>query len=57
MAKVLENLEGLSNLNLMTDRAYHAGNISEERYHELKGRIKEAQMDNLFAAMAAMCRK
>lgn len=55
--KILSNAKNLSSLSNLADLALNGGNIDAEQHQELKGRIKEAQMDNLFAAMAAYCRK
>ena len=55
--KILANAKNLSNLSNLTDLALNSGNIDAEQHQELKGKIREAQLDNIFAAMAAYCRK
>jgi len=49
---VAKNLSGISTL---ADHANNCGNINEEQRKELKEKTREAQLDNLFAAMAAYC--
>ena len=45
----------LNNLNVMAFLAHQAGNISSEQYSDLRGKLYDAQMDNIFAAMAGYC--
>ena len=48
--------ERLSALSRTADNVHNAGGMDNEQHKDLKGRIREAQMDNLFAAMAAFCK-
>lgn len=57
MKKIKRNLKGLVRLSSMADNALMLGNISEEEYKDLKGKIRGAELDNIFAAMAAYCSK
>ena len=49
--------ERLSNLSRLADNAHYAGGMDNEQHKDLKNRIREAQKDNLFAAMAAFCKE
>lgn len=53
----LQTAKKLSNLGTRIDITYAGDNRNEDEYKELKSKIKEAEMDNLFAAMAAYCDK
>lgn len=55
--KIKKNLEGLTRLSSMADNALMLGNISDEEHKDLKGKIRDAGLDNIFAAMAAYCSK
>lgn len=57
MKKIKRNLIGLARVSRMTDSALMLGNISEEEHKDLKGKIQDAELDNIFAAMAAYCSK
>ena len=57
MKKIKQNLEGLTRVSSMADNAFMFGNISEEEHKDLKGKIRDAELDNIFAAMAAYCSK
>ena len=57
MKKIKQNLEGLTRVSSMTDNALMLGNITEEEHKDLKGKIRGAELDNIFAAMAAYCSK
>ena len=49
--------KNISGLSVLADHANNCGNISEEQHKELKEKVRDAQLDNLFAAMAAYCKK
>ena len=49
--------KNISNISVLADHASNCGNINEEQHKELKEKTREAQFDNLFAAMAAYCKK
>lgn len=53
----MEVAENLSNLSNMAEVSYSCGVLGHDEYVGLKTKIKEAQLDNLFAAMAAFCMK
>ena len=53
----LMRAKNLNNLSTMTELAFASGNIDQEHRQDLKDKIIEAQMDNVFAAMAAYCCK
>lgn len=55
--KIMTTVKNLSNLSNLTDLALYSGNIDAEQHQDIKGKIREAQLDNIFAAMAAYCRK
>lgn len=55
--KKMEVAENLSNLSNMAEVSYSCGVLGHDEYVGLKTKIKEAQLDNLFAAMAAFCMK
>ena len=45
----------LNQLRSMTDVAYLAGNIDKKEHEEIRGKLYNASMDNIFAAMAGYC--
>lgn len=57
MKKIKKNLEGLTRVSSMADNALMLGNITEEVHKDLKGKIRGAELDNIFAAIAAYCSK
>lgn len=57
MKKIKRNLIGLVRVSSMADNAFMLDKISEEEHKDLKGKIRGAELDNLFAAMAAYCSK
>lgn len=57
MKKIKKNLEGLTRVNSIADNALMLGNITKEEHKDLKGKIRGAELDNIFAAMAAYCSK
>lgn len=57
MKKIKRNLIGLVRVSSMADNAFMLGKISKEEHKDLKGKIRGAELDNLFAAMAAYCSK
>lgn len=57
MKKIKRNLKGLVRVSSMADNAFMLGNITEEEHKDLKGKIRDAELDNIFAAMAAYCSK
>lgn len=57
MKKIKQNLEGLTIVSGMADNAFMLGNITEEEHKDLKSKIRGAELDNIFAAMAAYCSK
>ena len=57
MKKIKRNLIGLTRVSNMADDSFTFGNITKEEYKDLKGKIRGAELDNIFAAMAAYCSK
>lgn len=57
MTTIKRNIKGLTRLSNMADDAFTFGNITKEEYKDLKGKIRGAELDNIFAAMAAYCSK
>lgn len=55
MKEVKRNLKGLVQASSMADHFFMLGNITEEEHKDLKGKIRDAELDNIFAAMAAYC--
>ena len=49
--------KGLRDMRTLADNARDCGNIDNDQHKELKKKIRSAQLDNLFAAMAAYCKK
>ena len=57
MKKIKRNLIGLVRVSSMADNAFMLDKISEEEHKDLKSKIRGAELDNIFAAMAAFCSK
>ena len=55
--KYLVKAENVSKLSQMAEASYIIGGIDKEEYKGVQSKIKEAEKDNLFAAMAAFCKK
>lgn len=47
----------LNEISILADHANNCGNIDKNQHKCLKKKIKGAQLDNVFAAMAAYCTK
>lgn len=57
MKRIKRNLKGLVRVSSMTDNALMTSSITESEHEDLKGKIRDAELDNIFAAMAAYCSK
>ena len=47
----------LNNISNLVDITFDTEDKKDEKYRVLKGKIKAAQMKNIFAAMEAYCKK
>lgn len=50
--KVIERARRLDGISKMADASLIGGAISKEEHGEIKAKVRELELDNLFAAMA-----
>lgn len=51
-----ENTRRLVGISKMADASLMGGVISKEEHGEIKAKVRELELDNLFAAMASFCK-
>jgi len=54
--KAIERAKQLSGISEMADNSLMGGNITPEEHREIKGKLKDMQLDNVFNAMANYCK-
>ena len=53
----MKKVKQLNKISKITDNALMTGGITKEEHREIKKRIKDLELDNLFKAMEAFCKK
>lgn len=54
--KVSKNAKRLDDIGRMADASLMAGNLTKDQHGKIKRRVRELELDNLFAAMALYCK-
>lgn len=55
--KRIERAKRLTAVSEMADNSLTAGIIDNEQHAEIKGKVRELELDNIFKAMVDYCRK
>ena len=54
--KAIERAKQLSSIGKMADNSLHGGVITTEEHREIKGTLRDLELDNVFNAMVGYCK-